>query len=107
MGIHLAAEGFKVEGFLGCHGNLKYTVKTDWGDWKAQVCGEFLLRTDVKVSPEEGPVFWMYGTSLSIPDYGAPRSWRAVGRRSFDAGNADWENYAGVLSGGVASPRNE
>jgi hypothetical protein len=28
MGIHLAAEGFKVEGFFGCHGNLKYTVNT-------------------------------------------------------------------------------
>ncbi len=27
MGIHLAAEGFKVEGFFGCHGNSKYSVK--------------------------------------------------------------------------------
>ena len=27
MGIHLAAEGFKVEGFFGCHSNLEYTVK--------------------------------------------------------------------------------
>jgi len=26
MGIHLAAEGFKVEGFFGCHNKLKYTV---------------------------------------------------------------------------------
>src|ERR1035437_8710584 len=26
MGIHLAAERFKVEGFFGCHGKFKYTV---------------------------------------------------------------------------------
>jgi hypothetical protein len=26
MGIHLAAEGLKVEGFFGCHSNPKYTV---------------------------------------------------------------------------------
>ena len=26
MGIHLAAEGLKIEGFFGCHSNLKYTV---------------------------------------------------------------------------------
>jgi hypothetical protein len=30
MGIHLAAEGFKIEGFLGCHSNLEYSVKLDW-----------------------------------------------------------------------------
>jgi hypothetical protein len=26
MGIHLAAEGLKIEGFFGRHGNLEYTV---------------------------------------------------------------------------------
>ena len=26
MGIHLAAEGLKVEGFLGCHNNPQYSV---------------------------------------------------------------------------------
>jgi hypothetical protein len=27
MGIHLAAEGLKVEGFIGCHRSFKYSVK--------------------------------------------------------------------------------
>ena len=26
MGIHLAAEGLKVEGFFGCHGSFEYTA---------------------------------------------------------------------------------
>jgi hypothetical protein len=26
MGIHLAAECFKIEGFFGCHGNPEYIV---------------------------------------------------------------------------------
>jgi hypothetical protein len=26
MGIHLAAEGLKIEGFFGCHSNPEYTV---------------------------------------------------------------------------------
>jgi hypothetical protein len=26
MGIHLAAKGLKIEGFLGCHGNSEYTA---------------------------------------------------------------------------------
>jgi hypothetical protein len=28
MGIHLAAEGLKIEGFFGCHSNPEYTVMT-------------------------------------------------------------------------------
>jgi hypothetical protein len=27
--IHLAAEGFKIEGFFGCHSNSEYRPKTD------------------------------------------------------------------------------